>query len=124
MVKSKTKISKQESKKRNSELVETIRYAKSHKEWMGVASALSNPRRKRPSINLDSIEKKAGEEMLVVPGKVLSQGEIKKKVKVAALGFSENAREKLKTAGCEVLSIIEAIKLNPKADKIKIISEK
>jgi len=118
-MKSITKISKQESKKTNSELVETIRLAKKNKEWQAVAHIISGSRRNRINLNLDKISKeaKAGE-AIVVPGKVLSLGEIDKKIKVIALGFSSQAKEKLKKAGCETLTILEAIKANVKEFKI------
>jgi len=122
MVKSKSKIEKQLQKKTNSELVETIIAAKKDKSWLEVASILSGPRRKKTEINLDKInqESKAGE-IIIVPGKVLSLGEINKKIKIAALGFSEKAKEKLLKAGCEPLNILEEIKKNPNAKGIKIL---
>ena len=60
----------------------------------------------------------------MVPGKVLSQGEISKKIKVVALSFSEKAKEKLLKANCEILSILEEIKKNPDAKRIKILRGK
>ena len=106
-MKSKVKIEKQTLKKTNQELVETIRQAKKQKAWLEVAAILSGPRRKITKINLDKLEQeaKAGD-VLVVSGKVLSMGEVKGKFKVAALNFSEKAKEKLKNAGCETLSIL------------------
>ncbi len=122
MVKSKTKIEKQVQKKRNPELVETIIAAKKHKGWLETASVLTGSRRNRVEINLDKInpEAKAGE-IIVVPGKVLSQGNVDKKIKIAALNFSEKAREKLLKTGCETLSILEEIKKNPEAKGVKIL---
>jgi large subunit ribosomal protein L18e len=121
-MKSKTKISKQLERKSNSILAETIIAAKKNEAWVGVAGILSGPRRKRICINLEQINKhsKAGE-ILVIPGKVLSQGEIDKKIKVVAFNFSEKAKEKLLTAKCETLDILEEIKSNPSAKGIKII---
>jgi large subunit ribosomal protein L18e len=55
------------------------------------------------------------EKIIVVPGKVLSQGEITKKVQVAAINFSKKAKEKLEKAGCETLSIKELILKNKNA---------
>ena len=80
-MKSKTLIDKQLSRKKDSLLVETIIAAKKNNEWLEVAAALSTPKRKRISVNLSEIEKisKQGEK-IVVPGKVLSQGDITKKI--------------------------------------------
>ena len=121
-MKSKTKISKQALRKLNPELVETIRTAKKHKNWQEIASILSGPRRIKIAINLDKINKdsKVGD-IIVVPGKVLSMGEVDKKIKVVALGFSEKAKEKLKKAGCQTLTILEEIKKNPKGEGIKVL---
>jgi large subunit ribosomal protein L18e len=122
MVKSKTKIEGQLQKKRNQELVETIIKAKKSKKWIQVAELLSFPRRKRAEINLNEINKKTKNgDIALIPGKVLSQGEIDKKIKIAALGFSEKAKEKITKAGASSLSILELIKKNPEAEGVKII---
>ena len=56
MIKSKTQIQKQLTKKRNSELVETIILAKKNLKWIEIASILSGPTRIQPEINLNFIE--------------------------------------------------------------------
>ena len=122
MVKSKTKIEKQTQKKRNPEIVETIRAAKKKEKWIKIARILSGPRRKMPSLNLTDINKDSKEgDTVVVPGKVLSQGEINKKIKVVALGFSEKAREKLMKSKSNPTDILEEIKKNPDAKGVKIL---
>lgn len=122
MVKSKTKIDNQAQRKFNPELVETIRLAKKNEKWINIASILSSSRRNKISINLDKINSEVKEGItLVIPGKVLSLGEINKKCKIVAFSYSEKAKEKLKKAGCGVLSIREEIKKNPNAKDIKII---
>ena len=121
-MKTKTKISKQEKRKTNPELVETIRKARKNEKWLEVAGILSSSRKKRAEINLDKINKESKEkDIIVIPGKVLSQGEINKKIKVVALGFSESAKEKLLNSKCEIVSILEEIKKNPEAKGIKIL---
>lgn len=121
-MKSKTKIEKQIKKKTNASLVETIISAKKNEKWVGIASILSAPRRKRINLNLDKISEETRDgEKIIVPGKVLSQGEINKKIKIGALDFSEKAKDKLLKAGCEVSSIFEEIKKNPEAKGVKIL---
>lgn len=121
-MKSKTKISKQVKRKTNPNIVQTILEAKKKKDWFPIAAILSGPRRKRIAINLDRIDSETKEgDTVVVPGKVLSQGEIYKKVRIAALGFSQDAKEKLLKAKCEVVSLSEEIKKNPLAKGIKIL---
>jgi large subunit ribosomal protein L18e len=122
MVKSKTKISKQLEKKTNPELVETILLAKKNSAWLEVASIISGPRRKMKNVNLNELEKISDKEkIIVVPGKVLSEGEFNKKAKIVALSFSEKAREKLLNSKCDVSNILEEIKSNPNAKDVKIL---
>ncbi len=124
MIKSKTKIDKQLKKKTNNSLVETIINAKKKDAWVEVAGLLSGSRRKRMSPNLNEINEFSKEkDVVVVPGKVLSQGDINKKIKVVAIGFSERAKEKLLKAGCEVSLINQEIKLNPEAKGIKVMKK-
>lgn len=121
-MKSKTLIDKQIKKKTNKELVETIISAKKNDKWLNLAGLISSSRKNLANVNLSKLEAESKEgEILVVPGKVLSQGEISKKIKVVALSFSEAAKEKLLKSGSKVLNILEEIKLNPKAEGIKII---
>jgi large subunit ribosomal protein L18e len=123
-MKSKTKISKQLERKSNSNLMETIIAGKKQEAWNEIAGILSSPRRNKICINLEQINKdaKAGE-IVVVPGKVLSQGDIDKKIKVVAFSFSEKAREKLLSVKCEVSYILDEIKSNPSAKGIKILKK-
>ena len=118
-----TKIKKQIKKKTNSELVETILKTAKNEKWFDVARIISGPRRKKISINLDEINDdfKDGE-AIVIPGKVLSQGELHKKIKVVALNFSENAKEKLSKGKKDFATIEEEIKKNPDAKNLKIIT--
>ena len=121
-MKSKTKIEKQTKRKTSSDLAETIRTAKKNKKWLEVASLLSTPRKDRAEINLDKIDKDSKEEdVIVIPGKVLSQGELNKKIKVVALSFSKNAKEKILKSKSEAIYIGEEIKNNPEAKGIKIL---
>ena len=127
-MKTKTKIEKQMQKKTSTELVKTIIAAKKNKAWIRVAEILSGPRKNRANLNLEEIDKKVDTlkgtsegEIVVVPGKVLSQGEISKKIKIAALNFSDKAKEKLLKSKCEVLNIIEEIKKNPAGKGIEIL---
>jgi large subunit ribosomal protein L18e len=112
MALSKTKVNQRMRKKSNSILAETIFLAKKNK-LLPLASALSVPARKQSSVNISRINN-AKNEVVIVPGKVLSDGEIEKKVKVYALNFSEKAKEKLKKAGCEYKTLLEALKKGEK----------
>ena len=121
-MKSKTLIEKQLKRKKDSKLVRTIILAKKNNKWLRIAEILSGPKRKQASINLSEINKQLKQgETIVVPGKVLSLGEITKKGRVVALSFSKKAKEKLLKSGNKILNIFEEIKSNPEAKGIKII---
>jgi len=121
-MKSKTKIEKQTQRKRNPEIVKTIRAAKKKDKWLKIAGILSGPRRSRISLNLTEIEKNSKKgDTVIIPGKVLSQGEISKKIKIVALSFSEKAREKLMKSKSDPKSILEEIKKNPDAKGVKVL---
>lgn len=119
MTKSKTKIGKQIERKTSPSLVETIVLAKKNPKWIQVAEVLTGPRRMRKNFNVGELSK-YNSGTVVVCGKVLSQGEISKKMKIAALGYSESAKEKLLNAGCEIKSIVEEINLNKEAKGVEI----
>jgi len=113
-MKSKTKINQRMKKKTKSNLAEAIYLAKKN-NLLELASAISISTRLQAKVNLEDIEK-AGKTSVIIPGKVLSKGEVSKKVKVYALGFSESARTKLEKAGAEVKDIFESLK---KGEKIE-----
>ncbi len=70
----------------------------------------SKPKRSRPSVNLDKLDRIAKEnESIIVPGKVLGAGRMSKKISIAAVDFSDGALEKLKSAGCKIASIEELL---------------
>lgn len=119
---SKTKIKQRKRKKTNSELVETIEAAIKNPAWEKIAAILSGSRQTYSVININEIEKKttAGD-TVVVPGKVLSEGTLTKKVRVCAVSFSKEAREKIKNAKGDALSILEEIRKNAKAEGVKVI---
>jgi len=121
-MKTKTKIDKQIKNKKNSEIVDTILLAKKQDGWLAVASILSGPKNRYVKVNLNKINKEVKDgDIVVVPGKVLSLGEIEHKIKVVALSFSKQAEKKLKEKKCEISGLIEEIKTNPKAQGVKIV---
>ena len=89
--------------------------------WKALAENLKKPRRQRREVNITSIEQhmETGE-IAVVPGKVLSQGELTKKITVAAFRFSEQAKVKINKMG-KAITIQDFMKENPKAKNARII---
>lgn len=90
--------------------------------WKRILKDIKKPSRQRRSVNVYKIEMFANDgETIVIPGKVLSMGELSKKVNVAALNFSEEARLKITKAKGRVLSIEELLKENPQGKKVRIL---
>jgi len=120
----KSKIEKKMKKKTDKMLVGTILNTKKREGWLKVSNMISTSSRKRISLNLNQIDKQSKDgETIVVPGKVLGEGELNKKVKIVALKFSESAKAKLKKNKIEILNIDEEVKNNPEAKKVKIVGE-
>lgn len=91
------------------------------KMWKKIAEELEKPTRCRREVNIERINRTTKkDEIVIVPGKVLSKGELNHKVKVAAWKFSEAAKQKINKTG-KAMSIIELIKENPKGKKVRII---
>lgn len=118
-----TKLKKRSSRKTKPSLKETLAEGIKNKEWHSLVKTLSGPTRKHSSVNLEQIEKesKAGE-VIVVPGKILSKGELKNKLTISALSISELAIEKLKSSKSEFIFLKDYIKKNPKAQGVKILN--
>jgi large subunit ribosomal protein L18e len=117
---SKTKIENRMRSKRNPILVNTVVTLK--KTNPAVAKLLVRPVKKAMSINLSELDRivKDGESVLI-SGKVLSSGDLTKKVKIVAWSVSEKAREKIKEAKSEFVSIVEETKKNPELKGLRII---
>lgn len=115
----KTQVKNKVSKKTDSGLIETINLANKSNN-LTLAKKLLFPSRKRIKINLQELNK-IDEKNILVPGKVLSEGEINKKISISALSFSLQAKEKLKKAGCEIKTIKEELIKNPELKGVKII---
>ena len=109
---SKTKINKREKRKTNPDLAQAIFIAKKN-NLLELAKKLSGPTKKQSKVNVEDLDK-IKEDKIIVVGKVLSEGDISKKKTIYALGFSEKAKEKLKKAGCESLSILQGLKKDSK----------
>ncbi len=109
-------------RKRSKDLVETIELANKNKNWNIVAGLLSGPTKKFSKVNLSKIDKESKEnETVIVVGKILSLGEITKKIKISSYQISDSALKKINKSKIEYISLNEEIKKNPNANKIKII---
>ncbi|MBI2151289.1 50S ribosomal protein L18e [Candidatus Woesearchaeota archaeon] len=90
--------------------------------WKRVVQELKKPTRQRREVNLYKISKNAldGETMLVL-GKVLSLGDVNKKVDVAAMSFSAEAKRKITANKGKAYTIKELFEQNPEGKKVRIL---
>ena len=89
--------------------------------WKRVALELERPTRNHRVVNLSKIEKYTQDnDVVVVPGKLLSGGELTKKITIIAYSYSQSTLEKIKSKA-SIISIEEGLKKYPNAKNIKII---
>ncbi len=89
--------------------------------WKRVAEELESSTRRMTAVNVSKLDKVLREgEIALVPGKVLSLGDMSKKMTVAAFQFSEAALAKVSAKG-EALTISELLKKNPKGKRVRIV---
>jgi len=91
--------------------------------WKNVSKFLLKARSTRVIINLGKIDKysEAGD-VVLVPGKVLSSGELTHAITLAAFSYSKKALKKITKVGGEYLSIEELMKKNPTGAKVKLLT--
>jgi len=116
------------AKTTNPELVELVRFLRKQgtennaEIWRDIAERLAKPRRNRLAVNVSRLNRYTQKnETVVVPGKVLSAGEISHPITVTAFAFSEKAKEKINAAHGKCLSFSDLAKKNPKGSNVKIV---
>lgn len=90
--------------------------------WKQIAKSLKKPTRNQPEVNVGKIEKYANDRTVIVPGKVLGTGKVTKKITVAALNFSEKAKQKIAAAGGSTMTILECKKKHADGKKLVILT--
>lgn len=90
--------------------------------WKQVAEGLSKSRRSKIEVNVGELGMHAKDnEIIVVPGIVLANGDLEKPLTVAAWRFTPAAEEKIKKAKGKTLTIDEMVKKNPKGSNMRIM---
>jgi len=90
--------------------------------WKTIAERIEKPRRKRASINLSKINRYSKEnDIIIVPGSVLSSGKLNHPVTIAALKTTEQAKKKIHSTNSKFLTIHELLESNHEVGKMKII---
>ena len=93
------------------------------KIWKDIDNHLQRSRRRSVQVNLSKISRLTKkDDVIIVPGKVLSTGKLLHHVTIAALNFSRHAREKILSIGGKCLTLKELIKQNPKGSDLKVIT--
>jgi len=119
----KSQIEKNLKKETDKILVETIILGKKNPAWEKIIKKVSGSRRKRLELNLDEIDNQTKDnDLVIIPGRVLGKGNIKKKIKISAMKYTESAKEKLKESKIEFNLIEEEIKSNPEGKGIKVLT--
>lgn len=84
--------------------------------YLSLAKKLNSQRRKKEGTNVSKLNKVSLDgEKLAVPGKVLGEGEITKKLHVYAWSFSKEAKTKIEKAGGSCKNLKDLMKENTKA---------
>jgi large subunit ribosomal protein L18e len=116
------------AKTTNPERTELIRFLRKQGRendasiWRDIAERLGSSRRRHVTVNLSRLNRYTKKsEVVAVPGKVLSTGEIDHPLTIAAFDFSQRAKEKVTAAKGKCLSFSELVKKNPKGSNVKIM---
>ena len=115
--------------KENSELVRLIvelrRAARSNKApiWATVADRLERPRHRVVPVNVGHLERltEAGE-TVIVPGKLLADGPLSKRLTVAAFAYSKEARAKIHAAGGVAITVHDLLKVKPDGAGVRLFA--
>ncbi|MGP8071559.1 MAG: 50S ribosomal protein L18e [Thermoplasmata archaeon] len=115
--------------KGNPELLRVIRdlrrAARTHDApvWASVADDLERARHPSRPVSVGHLDRvTSAEETVVVPGKVLSDGEISKRLTVAAFSYSVQAKSKIHAAGGTALSLHDLVRAKPTGSGVRIIA--
>ena len=116
------------SRKENPELAHAVhelrRAAREHSApiWSAAADRLERARHQVAPVNVGHLERLGGpQETLLVPGKLLADGELHVPLTVAAFGWSPTAHAKVQAAGGHLISIHDLVKSHPNGSGVRLI---
>ena len=79
--------------------------------WKRVLELSEVPARSRKTVNLYKINRYSAEgDSIIVPGKVLGEGQMEHKISITAMEFSARALSNLKSSQCRVRKLDEILK--------------
>ena len=101
--------------------LKTLSIKNKNRVWKMVAENLEKSTRSRREVSISRINKNTkNNDIVIIPGKVLSTGDLDHKVTVAAFRYSQSALQKINKSG-KAISIQELTELHPNGKNIKII---
>ncbi len=111
--------------KGNSHLMTLINKLRKEKTaiWSKAAEMLERPRRNRVEVNLSKIDRYGKDGLVVlVPGKVLGEGKLSKKLTVAAFSFSASAEKSISESGGKTVEIESLLEKGVEPKNILLLS--
>ena len=106
-------------------IVELKKAARAHQApiWAAIAARLERPRHQVVPVNVGQLSRVAAAgETVVVPGKLLADGHLAKRLTVAAFGFSTEARGKVRAAGGTALTLHDLLKSHPDGSGVRLLA--
>jgi large subunit ribosomal protein L18e len=90
--------------------------------WADLERRILSGEASRTIVNISRLAKHTERgDYVVIPGKLLGVGQIRHRVTVGALGYSQSALSKLKQAKCRPLPLSQFVKKYSKKEGVKII---
>jgi len=106
-------------------IIELRKAAKAHRApiWRAAADRLTRPRHQVFPLNVGHLERLAeAKETIVVPGKLLAEGNLTKPLTIGAVSYSSEARSKVTAAGGTALSISQLLKSHPDGKGVRLLA--
>ncbi len=90
--------------------------------WRDISKRVAKSRKNLSEVNVEKINKvtKKGE-VIVVPGKVLGNGQIDHGITIGAIWFSHSAKEKIEKSGGVCMTIEELVEKYPDGKNVRIV---
>jgi large subunit ribosomal protein L18e len=90
--------------------------------WSAAADRLERARHQTTPVNVGHLDRLASaKETIIVPGKLLADGEIHQPLTVAAFSWSEGARTKVHAAGGQLVTIHDLLKSRPDGAGVRLL---
>lgn len=90
--------------------------------WSAAADRLERARHQTNPVNVGHLGRlTTAQETVLIPGKLLADGELHQPITVAAFGWSETARSKVHAAGGQLVTIHDLLKSRPDGAGVRLL---